>query len=191
MPLIARTKLLAGCLLLMLACLLFAVAARTAGASTAGGASPDDPKYRPAKKAKVVNGKAIPPKSAPKRVKQVIYAANKIVNKPYRYGGGHSAFKDSGYDCSGSVSYALHGGHFVKTPKDSTGYMHWGLAGAGKWITVYANGGHAFMVVAGLRFDTGYRDAYGTKHGAKPGSGPRWGKPRPTDGFTARHIRSY
>jgi hypothetical protein len=190
MPLIARTKLLAGCLLL-LACLLFAVVARTAGASSAGGASPDDPKYAPAKKAKVVNGKAVPPKNAPKRVKQVIYAANKIVDKPYRYGGGHGSFKDSGYDCSGSVSFALHGGKFVKAPMDSSQYMGWGKSGKGKWITVYANGGHAFMVVAGLRFDTGYRDAYGRKHGAKPGSGPRWGKPRPTDGFSIRRAKSY
>jgi hypothetical protein len=192
MPLIARTKLLAGCLLMMLlGCLLPAVVVKTAGASTAGGASPDDPKYRPAKKAKIVNGKAIPPKSAPKRVKKVIYAANRIVDKPYRYGGGHGSFEDSGYDCSGAVSYALHGGRFVKAPKDSSDYMSWGLAGKGKWITVYTNPGHAYMVVAGLRFDTGYRDSYGQKHGAKPGTGPRWGKPRPSDGFKSRRIRKY
>jgi len=65
--------------------------------------------------------------------------------------------------------------------------MGWGKGGTGKWITVYANGGHAFLVVAGLRFDTGWRDSYGQSHGDAPGSGPRWGKPRPTDGFVSRH----
>src|SRR4051812_10295032 len=143
MPPIVRTMLLAGCLL-SLACLLPAMAV----ASMAGGASPDDPKYRPAKKAKIVNGKAIPPKGAPKRVKRVIAAANKIVSMPYRYGGGHGSFTDSGYDCSGSVSFALHGGKFVKAPKDSSDFMSWGRAGKGKWITVYTNPGHAFMMVA-------------------------------------------
>ena len=184
MPLIARTKLLAGCLLTLGACLLPATAH---AATAAGGAAPEPPP----KKAKVVDGKAIPPRGAPKRVKRVIWAANKIVEKPYRYGGGHQSFKDSGYDCSGSVSYALHGGRFVKSPMDSSEFMHWGLAGKGKWITVYTNPGHAFMVVAGLRFDTGYRDEYSAKHGAKPGSGPRWGKPRPTSGFKVRHWRRY
>jgi hypothetical protein len=178
--------LLAGCLLTMLACLLPAVAS-----AASGGASPDDPKYRPAKKAKVVNGKAIPPKGAPKRVKRVIAAANRLVSKPYRYGGGHGSWEDTGYDCSGTVSYALHGGRFLKAPRDSSGFARWALGGKGKWITVYTNPGHAFMMVAGLRLDTGYRDAYGAKHGAKPGSGPRWGKARSTRGFTARHIRYY
>jgi hypothetical protein len=190
MPPIARTMLLAGCLLTMLACLLPAVASATT-ASSSGGASPNDPKYRPAKKAKIVNGMAVAPKGAPKRVKRVIAAANKIVKKPYVYGGGHGNWEDTGYDCSGSVSYALHGGRFLKAPLDSSSFMHWGLGGKGKWITVYTNPGHAFMMVAGLRLDTGYRDAYGAKHGAKPGSGPRWGKKRSTSGFTARHIRYY
>jgi hypothetical protein len=134
---------------------------------------------------------AIAPNNAPPAVKRAIAAANRITRKPYRYGGGHGRWEDSGYDCSGSVSFALHGGKFVKAPMDSSQYMGWGKSGKGKWITVYANGGHAFMVVAGLRFDTGYRDAYGRKHGAKPGSGPRWGKPRPTDGFSIRRAKSY
>ena len=155
----------------------------TASATTTGGA-----KYEPPpKKATVRDGKAIAPRNAPKKVREVIDAANKIVTKPYRYGGGHGSFHDSAYDCSGSVSYALHGAGLLSSPEDSSELMHWGRGGTGKWITVYANSGHAFMVVAGLRFDTGYRDSWGEKHGAKSGSGPRWGKPRPTDGFAARH----
>ena len=185
MPLNPRTLLLAGCLL-MLACLLPATA--LAGS---GGASPDDPRFKPAKKAKIVNGLAVPPKGAPKRVVRVIKAANKIARHPYRYGGGHQSFEDDGYDCSGSVSFALRGGKFVKSPLDSSGYLDWGMPGKGKWITVYTNPGHVWLKVAGLRFDTGYRDSYGKQRGAAPGSGPRWGKPRSTKGFTARRIRAY
>ena len=77
----------------------------------------------PGAKAKIVNGHAVPPKSAPARVKKVIAAANQIDDKPYIYGGGHGKFKDKGYDCSGAVSYALHGGKFVSSPMPSTGYM--------------------------------------------------------------------
>jgi hypothetical protein len=191
MPLPARTTLLAGCLLCLAACLLPAMAVAKTRSYGSGGVSPDDPHYKPAKKAKIVNGIAVAPKSAPKRVKQVIAAANRIVRMPYRYGGGHQSFEDTAYDCSGSVSFALHGGRFVKAPHDSTDFMSWGLAGKGKWITVYTNPGHAFMMVAGLRFDTGYRDSYGKRRGAAPGTGPRWGKARPTDGFEARRIRAY
>jgi hypothetical protein len=155
----------------------------TAGAADSGGAA-----YRPPpKKATVVNGRAIAPANAPDKVKKVIDAANQIVEKHYRYGGGHAKFNDSAYDCSGSVSYALHGAGLLDEPMDSSGFMSWARSGAGKWITVYANSGHAFMMVAGLRFDTGYRDEWGAKHGAAPGSGPRWGKKRTTDGFVARH----
>jgi hypothetical protein len=155
----------------------------SAAATSSGGAA----YKRPPHEATVVNGKAIAPSDAPKAVRQIIDAANRIATKPYRYGGGHGSFNDSAYDCSGSVSYALHGAHMLDSPMDSSGLMHWGKSGAGKWVTVYANSGHAFMVVAGLRFDTGYRDDYGRTHGDKPGSGPRWGKPRPTSGFVSRH----
>ena len=189
MPLNLRTLLLAGCLL-ALACLLPATALG-AGATSSGGANPDDPRYRPAKKAKIVNGLAVPAKGTPKRIVRVIKAANKIARRPYRYGGGHQSFNDTGYDCSGAVSFALRGGRFVKAPRDSSGFMNWGLAGKGKWITVYTNPGHAYVVIAGLRFDTGVRDDYGRSRGIAPGSGPRWGKPRPTRGFTARRIRGY
>jgi hypothetical protein len=183
---------LAGCLLALLACVLPAAAsAKAGGTSASGGASPDDPRFKPAKRAKIVNGLAVPPKGAPKRVVAVIRAANRIARKPYRYGGGHQSFKDTGYDCSGSMSFALRGGRFVKTPLDSTGFMDWGLPGKGKWITVYTNPGHAFLLVAGLRFDTSYRDSYGKRRGIAPGSGPRWGRKRPTRGYVARRIRYY
>jgi hypothetical protein len=172
-----RTTLLAGCLLALLACLLPATAAAET-ATSSGGASPDDPRYRPAKKAKIVNGLAVPPKGAPKRVVAVINAANKIARKPYRYGGGHASFNDSGYDCSGSVSYVLHGAGKLSSPLASGGLMSYGNPGKGKHITVYANSGHAFMVIDGRRFDTTGREDDGT----------RWeGESRSTAGYVARH----
>ena len=127
---------------------------------------------------------AIPPDNAPEQVKQVIEAANQITGKPYRYGGGHGSWNDSGYDCSGSVSYALHGGGFLSQPEDSGSLESWGSAGAGQWITVYANSTHAYMVVAGLRFDTSADSSPSTADQ----SGPRW-RPehRSSSGFIARH----
>lgn len=117
---------------------------------------------------------AIPPASAPREVQKAIYAANRITNKPYRYGGGHRRFRDSGYDCSGAVSYALRGGKLLRRPLHSRAFMSWGERGSGEWITVYTNPGHAFIVIAGLRFDT-----------SGPGErGPRWRK-------SARSSRSY
>ncbi len=173
-----QTTLLAACIAAL--CLL----PGTALAQSTGGAQ-----YQPpAGKAKVRNGKAIAPADAPPEVKAVIAAANRIVTKPYRYGGGHAKVNDTGYDCSGTVSYALiKAGLLEGTPLDSTGFMSWGAPGKGRWITVYAHGGHAYLIVAGLRLDTGYRDAYTKKWGGAPGSGPRWGKPRNPKGFTARH----
>jgi hypothetical protein len=199
MPPRFRTLLLSACLL-SLACLApaGALAANTGGSTTAGdsgnssaatgGVGPDDPRYKPPKRAKIINGLAYAPKGAPPQVVNAIAAANQIVRMPYRYGGGHKSFQDSAYDCSGSVSYALHGGGLLTAPLDSSAFMKWGLSGKGRWITVYTNPGHAFAVIAGLRFDTGYRGR-GRKavKGAAPGSGPRWGYQRPTDGFSARH----
>ena len=125
---------------------------------------------------------AIPPASAPQPVKDAIYAANRIVGKPYRYGGGHRRFNDTGYDCSGSVSFALRGGGLVKRPLHSRAFMSWGEAGKGQWITVYTNPGHAYVVIAGLRFDT-----------SGPGPrGPRWRKAARSSGaFTARHPSGF
>jgi len=113
--------------------------------------------------AKIHHHRATVPDCAPQRIQKVIKAANHIVGTSYCYGGGHSSFKSSCYDCSGAVSKALHGGHFVDTPMDSSGYMHWAKKGRGDWFTVYANPSHAFLVVAGLRFDTSMT------HGDGPG----------------------
>ncbi|MBJ7521845.1 MAG: hypothetical protein JHC84_19255 [Solirubrobacteraceae bacterium] len=128
------------------------------------------------------NGLAAAPESAPEAVKEAIWAANEIVGKPYIYGGGHRSFKSRGYDCSGTVSYALNGGDLLDSPLDSSSFMKWGEAGEGDWITVYTNPGHAFVVIAGLRLDT---SAAGDPSGRK---GPRW-RPalRSTKGFKARH----
>ena len=110
------------------------------------------------------NGDAIPPSNAPLAVRAAIEAANQIDNLPYIWGGGHGSFTSSGYDCSGAVSFALHGGGFLSSPLDSTGLEVWGAPGAGNWITVFANSGHAWALIAGLRWDT-----------AGNGSdGPRW-----------------
>ncbi len=128
------------------------------------------------------NGLAAAPLDAPPQVHAAIAAANRIVGKPYRYGGGHARVEDSGYDCSGTVSYALIGAKLLKAPLDSSSFMRWGQAGPGQWITVYTNPGHAFAVIAGLRLDT---SAAGDPSGAK---GPRW-RPalRSKRGFVARH----
>src|SRR3954467_8196238 len=149
-----RTTLLAACLLSGLAGLLPAPAAASSGGTTAtssttGGVSPSDPRFAPAKRGKIVAGLAVPPVGAPPEVVSVINAANQIVRMPYRYGGGHRSFIDSAYDCSGSVSFALHGANLITAPLDSSSFMGWGLPGKGKWITVYTNPGHAFAMVAG------------------------------------------
>jgi len=162
----------------------------TAQTSSSGGAAFVAPPPPP-KKAKVVNGRAIAPRGAPKRVKRVIAAGNKIIGKPYRYGGGHRSFSsrrlDSGYDCSGTVSFALNGGRFIRSPLPSGDLMSWGRSGPGRWITVYAHGGHAYMVVAGLRLDTGMRDP-----DAPTTSGPAWSKTlRRSSAFVARHPSRY
>jgi len=102
----------------------------------------------------VYKGMAYAPNNAPEAVKSVIWAGNEISTLPYIWGGGHGAFSDSGYDCSGSVSYALHGAKLLDSPMDSGSLTGWGRSGTGKWITVYANSGHTYMYVAGVRFDT-------------------------------------
>jgi hypothetical protein len=109
---------------------------------------------------------ASPPPNAPRAVKKVIAAANQIDRTPYIWGGGHLSWRARGYDCSGAVSFALHGGGLLGSRMVSGQLAHWGAPGRGRWITVYANAEHVFMIVAGLRFDT--RDDL-------PGeSGPRW-----------------
>jgi len=121
---------------------------------------------------------ALAPASAPPQVHAAIAAANRIVGKPYRYGGGHGTWEDRGYDCSGTVSYALHGAGLLRSPLASTAFMRFGARGKGGWITVHAHGGHAFVVIAGLRLDTS----------GDGGRGPRWRtEPRSPSGFKARH----
>lgn len=142
---------------------------------------------RPAGKARIVGGQAVAPANAPAAVKTAIAAANKIANLPYRYGGGHGKVEDTAYDCSGAISYALIKAGLLPAPLASGPFMQWGEPGPGRWITVYAHTGHAFVVIAGLRFDTGFRGRESALVGTTPGKGPRWGYTRPTAGFTARH----
>ena len=189
---------------LMFICALFALALITAPAAMAadgpGGVAYDEPPAAPpatpgatgaadvqptvpGTEAKIVDGLAAAPAAAPDAVKQAIWAANGIIGRPYRYGGGHAhGFTDRGYDCSGTVSFALHGGNLLDSPLDSSSFLHWGASGAGDWITVYTNPGHAYAVIAGLRLDT---SAAGDPSGLK---GPRW-RPslRSSRGFKARH----
>jgi cell wall-associated NlpC family hydrolase len=174
-----------------------ATASAQSGGSTTGGAAFIPPPPPPAK-ATIWNGKAIAPAGAPARVKKVIAYGNQIIGKPYRYGGGHRLLAsrsrrgrarwgklDTGYDCSGSVSHALHGGRFLRAPLDSGSFASWGQPGPGQWITVYTNAGHAYLVVAGLRFDTGMRDNPNA-------TGPAWSKKlRRSASYEPRHPRRY
>jgi hypothetical protein len=179
-------------------CLAALVAAEPAMAGDTGGARYVAPPP-PAKRAKIVNGIAIPPAGAPRRVKRVIAAANRIIEKPYVYGGGHQIYKKSvttsqialasGYDCSGAVSFALRGGGLIRSPLDSSSFMSWARRGKGRWITVYTNPGHAYLVVAGLRFDTSGGDRVSQEE-RQTGTGPRWRKySRSPRGFTPRHPK--
>ncbi len=131
--------------------------------------------------AELVEGKAVAPAEAPDTLKRVIAAANELVHQRYRWGGGHLSFRSKGYDCSGAVSYALHGAGLLATPMVSGQLESWDSAGVGRWITVYANPDHVYMVVAGLRFDT---------RSNPPGvSGPRWHMARvDSRGFVPRHA---
>jgi peptidoglycan hydrolase-like protein with peptidoglycan-binding domain len=113
----------------------------------------------------------------PIAVRRVIAAASRIAHKPYRYGGGHGSFNDSAYDCSGSVSYALHGGGLLSAPQDSGQLMSYGAPGRGRYITIYSQPGHVYMIVHGRRFDTSGQDA---------GSRWQWDM-RSTSGYTVRH----
>ena len=179
---------------LSVACLLVLapVAMGQSGSATAGGGASFVPPPPPPEKGALVDGRLIAPASAPRRVKRVIKFANQIVEKPYVYGGGHKPFRrgklDRGYDCSGAVSHALRGGRFLRSPLPSGSLMSWGRTGPGEWITVYAHGGHAYIVVAGYRFDTSMRDT----DAPGPSTGPRWSKSlRKSSAFVARHPRGY
>jgi hypothetical protein len=184
-----------------LLCALPSVAIADDGTGTgAGGVSPDDPQFQPHGTAMLLpNGQAIAPSDAPPEVASIIEAGNSIATLPYRYGGGHKLdFQDSAYDCSGSVSYALHGAGLLTAPLDSSSFMNWGETGPGSWITIYTNPGHAYMVVAGLRFDTSLRTPLGVaaRRSSKTRSKSRivrtltsrWSSTmRPGDGYKVRH----
>jgi peptidoglycan hydrolase CwlO-like protein len=150
------------------------------GAPVAGGEAPAP--LTPGESAEFISeSQASVPSAAPPAIAAAIEAANSIATTPYIWGGGHGSFESSGYDCSGAVSFALHGGGFLESPLDSTGLETWGEPGPGHWITVYANAEHAWMVIAGLAFDT------------VAGPGPRW-HPELVDspeGFIARHPPGY
>jgi cell wall-associated NlpC family hydrolase len=124
------------------------------------------------------NGVALPPLEAPEEVKQIIEAGNIIARSPYVWGGGHGKWLDKGYDCSGSVSFALAAAGLLNGPLASGPLMSWGKPGPGKWVTIYSSPGHVFMYVAGVRFDTSNSRV----------TGSRWGNElRSTAGFVARH----
>ena len=132
--------------------------------------------------ARLDRGVAYAPEKAPEAVKRAIWAANQLRAKPYRYGGGHASFLDGGYDCSGTVSYALAAAGLLRSPLSSNELTRFGDRGRGKWITVYARNGHAFAVIAGLRLDT---TAWNTRSNREA---PRWQLTfRPPHGFEPRH----
>jgi hypothetical protein len=160
---------------LALAALLVVLPTRAQAQISTGGVA-----YAPIAPAATVgpDGLAVAPAGAPAAVVALIEAGNRIADLPYRYGGGHDAWDDTAYDCSGSVSFALHGADLLDAPLDSGSLARWGLAGAGTWLTIYANASHTYLVVAGLRFDTSGR--------ARAGS--RWqAAPRSARGFRVRH----
>ena len=136
-------------------------------------------------RALLMNGRAVAPADAPPAIRQVIAAANKIRTTPYIWGGGHGRWYDRGYDCSGAVSFALHGGRLMAAPLTSGSMATWGAPGRGRWITIYANASHAYAVIAGLRWDTA---------GDEDESGPRWHESllaAAGGSFVARHPVGY
>lgn len=180
----ARSRHLCAALGLAMLAALLALPSTVLAAGSGGvgpGGDPTTPTTTtPGSRAKLVDGKAIPPANAPRRVVRAIEAANSIEDKPYLYGGGHARWNDRGYDCSGAVSYALgkYGAKVLDAPMPSGSFENWAEPGPGKWITTYANGGHMYVVIAGLRWDTS----------RTPGNGPGWSKTglrRP--GYSVRH----
>jgi hypothetical protein len=137
-------------------------------------------KYVSGKTATIKNKKAQIPESAPTAVQHAVNAGNRINGKPYIYGGGHKKIEDKGYDCSGTVSYVLYHAGLLDSPAASDEFRSFGEKGKGEWITIYAKRGHVFMVVAGLRLDTGYHE--------NGRDGPKWStSPRPAKGYVMRH----
>jgi len=183
-----RVRSLPKIVMVLLGLLVFAAPAVAQDADPGGYAyGAPDPSLQPVVTGSVArllpDGLAAAPLDAPPEVQNAVWAANKIIGLPYVYGGGHNLrFTGRGYDCSGTVSFALHGANLLRAPLDSGSFMRWGLAGKGSWFTIYTNPGHAFAVIAGLRLDT---SPAGDPSGLR---GPRW-RPvlRSTRGFRARH----
>ncbi len=136
----------------------------------------------PGTTARYINGLAAAPMGAPLAVQEIIWAGNELIGLPYIFGGGHGSFTSSGYDCSGTVSFALHGAALLKTPEDSSEFEHYGSHGIGRWIAVFSDPEHAYMTVAGLRLDTSSADDPSNQQG------PRW-RPlrRGNSGYRVRH----
>jgi hypothetical protein len=153
------------------------------GGSPVGVAADTKPELLvPGSTARYVGGLAAAPMSAPLAVQEIVWAGNQIVGLPYIFGGGHASFISPGYDCSGTVSFALHGASLLATPEDSSEFMVWGSHGVGRWVTTFSNAGHAYMTVAGLRLDTSAADDPSNQQG------PRWRPLRVANqGFTIRH----
>jgi cell wall-associated NlpC family hydrolase len=136
----------------------------------------------PGIRARYINGLAAAPMGAPAAIQQMIWAANQIIGLPYIYGGGHQSFISPGYDCSGTVSFALHGAKLLTVPEDSSEFESFGSHGAGRWVAIFANPGHAYVTIAGLRLDTSSADDPSNQQG------PRWRPLRPAnEGFVVRH----
>jgi len=156
----------------------------TGSTGTTGPSGASGPAGSPTSHARILkDGLAQAPADAPAAVVAAIAAGNQLIGQPYVYGGGHLSFTSNGYDCSGAVSYALHGGDMLASPLDSSGLEQWGVAGAGAWLTVYTNVGHAYMDIAGIRFDT--------SRAGDPGglNGPRWRVVlKSNKSFLARHF---
>jgi cell wall-associated NlpC family hydrolase len=152
----------------------------TAADGTAPNTKPD--LLVPGATARYVNGIAAAPMSVPAAVQQIIWAGDQIIGLPYIFGGGHASFISPGYDCSGTVSFALHGAALLSAPEDSSEFESWGSHGLGRWVTIFSNPGHAYMTVAGLRLDTSAADDPSNQQG------PRWRPLRTGNGgFTVRH----
>ncbi len=155
----------------------------TGPTGTTGTTGPTGPPTGPGSRARILpDGLALAPADAPLAVQQAIAAGNQLIGQPYVYGGGHKSFISDGYDCSGAVSYALHGGNLLASPLDSGSLELWGVGGVGAWITVFTNPTHAYVDIAGIRFDTSRVDDPGGL------SGPRWRPLRKSNkGFFTRH----
>ena len=157
--------------------------ASVSGGTVAGPASRGLPHLVvPGDRAEIIHGLAAAPEAAPLIVKRMIWAANKIIGRPYVFGGGHRSFLSHGYDCSGTVSFALHGGRLLRSPLDSSQFIGWGDGGQGQWVTILTDPAHAYLDIAGLRLDTSAADDPTDQQG------PRWRPLRPGNGgYAVRH----